>query len=71
MIMTAEEQIELLDLIKQAQELSQKKTDAIQKIIIAAQAVAAENAALRNENERLKRHLSIAEGAILRLKAEK
>lgn len=68
MIMTAEEQIELLDLIKQAQELSQKKTDAIQEIIIAAQAVAAENAALRNENERLKRHLSIAEGTILRLK---
>jgi len=68
MIMTAEEQSELLDLIKQAQELSQKKTDAIQEIIIAAQAIAAENAALRNENERLKRHLSIAEGSILRLK---
>lgn len=66
MIMTAEEQIELLDLIKQAQQLSQKKTDAIQEIIIAAQAVAAENAALKIENEKLKRQLNEIQHQIIR-----
>ena len=71
MIMTPEEQKEMLDLIKECQQISEQKTKAIEEIILAAQAVLAENAVLRNENERLKRHLSIAEGAILRLKAEK
>jgi regulator of replication initiation timing len=71
MIMTPEEQKEMLDLIKECQQISDQKTKAIEEIILAAQAVLAENAVLRNENERLKRHLSIAEGAILRLKAEK
>ena len=70
MIMTPEEQKDMLALIKECQDLSAAKTDLMQEILETARSVAAENAALRIENERLKRHLSIAEGAILRLKKE-
>lgn len=71
MLMTANEQKEMLDLIKECQNLSAEKTNLMQEIIETAKAVAVENAALRNENERLKRHLAIAEGQILRLKTKK
>ena len=71
MVMTAEEQIEMLNLIKQCEKLNKEKTDLMEEIVLAAQAVAKENAALRIENERLQRHLSIAEGAIQRLNSYK
>lgn len=71
MLMTANEQKEMLDLIKECRDLSAEKTNLMQEIVEAAKAVAAENATLHNENERLKRHLAIAEGQILRLNAKK
>lgn len=71
MLMTASEQKEMLDLIKECQDLSAEKTNLMQEIVETAKAVAAENAVLRSENERLKRHLALAEGQIMRMKAEK
>lgn len=68
MIMTPEERIDMLNLIKECRQLSEQKTNIIEEVILAAQAVAAENAVLKIENETLKRHLSIAENEIQRMK---
>ena len=66
MIMTPEEQKDMLELIEQCQKISEEKTNIMEEIVRTAQALAAENQVLKNENERLKRHLSIAEGALIR-----
>lgn len=67
MYMTAEEKLDMLEIIKEWQKLCEEKTKITNEVILTAKALAAENAELRIENEKLKRHLSIAEGAIQRL----
>lgn len=66
MIMTPEEQKDMLDMIKSMKTLSKQKSELMREIVLTAQALAIENAVLRNENENLKRQLEIAEKAILR-----
>lgn len=64
--MTPEEQKDMLDIIKSMKTLSKQKSELMREIVLTAQALAVENAVLRNENENLKRQLEIAEKAILR-----
>lgn len=64
--MTPEEQKDMLDMIKSMKTLSKQKSELMREIVLTAQALAIENAVLRNENENLKRQLEIAEKAILR-----
>ena len=66
MIMTPEEQKDMLDMIKSMKTLSKQKSELMREIVLTAQTVAVENAVLRHENENLKRQLEIAEKAILR-----
>ena len=54
-----------------SQDLSAEKTNLMQEMVETAQAIIAENAVLRSENERLKRHLALAEGQIMRMKEKK
>ena len=70
MYMTAEEQKDMMDLIKECKKLFEEKNEIIEQVILTARAIAAENAELRIENEKLKRHLSIAEGAIERYRKQ-
>ncbi len=66
MIMTPEEQRDLMDLIKQTQQLHEQKNEIIETILSTAKAIAIENEGLRVENELLKRQLAIAENHIAR-----
>ena len=67
MIMTQQEQKEMLNLIKEAQDLSAEKTNLMEEIVKTAQEVLHQNLILQIENENLKKQLEIAEKAILRI----
>lgn len=66
MIMTPEEQHDMLQLVKKAKKINAKKTDLMEELVQMAQIVAQQNEVLIKENEMLKRQLEIAERQILR-----
>lgn len=66
MIMTAEEQHDILKMIQEVKEINKQKTDLMEELIYMAQAIVQQNEVLTHENENLKRQLEIAERAILR-----
>ena len=66
MLMTENEQKEMLNLISEAKELTQKKTDLMEEMIQQMRLLVARNAELEIENQLLKRQLDIAESHIMR-----
>ena len=66
MLMTENEQKEILNLINEAKELTQKKTDLMEEMIQQMRLLVARNAELEIENQLLKRQLDIAESYIMR-----
>ena len=66
MLMTENEQKEMLNLINEAKGLSQKKTDLMEEMIQQMRLLLARNAELEIENQLLKRQLDIAESHIMR-----
>lgn len=66
MLMTENEQKEMLDMISEAKELSQKKTNLMEEMIQQMRLLLARNAELEIENQLLKRQLDIAESHIMR-----
>ena len=66
MLMTENEQKEMLNLINEAKELTQKKTNLMEEMIQQMRLLLARNAELEIENQLLKRQLDIAESHIMR-----
>lgn len=66
MLMTENEQKEMLNLISEAKELTQKKTNLMEEMIQQMRLLLAQNAELEIENQLLKRQLDIAESHIMR-----
>lgn len=66
MLMTENEQKEMLNLISEAKELTQKKTNLMEEMIQQMRLLVARNAELEIENQLLKRQLNIAESHIMR-----
>lgn len=66
MLMTENEQKEMLNLISEAKELTQKKTNLMEEMIQQMRLLLARNAELEIENQLLKRQLDIAESHIMR-----
>lgn len=61
MIMTPQEQIDLLEMINNAKKISAQKTNLMEEIVLAASVVASENDLLRIENEQLRQQIAILE----------
>ena len=66
MLMTENEQKEMLNLISEAKMLTAKKTDLMKELIQEMKVLIARNAELEIENQLLKRQLDIAEKHIMR-----
>lgn len=66
MLMTENEQKEMLSLISEAKELTKKKTNLMEELIQQMRLLLARNAELEIENQLLKRQLDIAESHIMR-----
>lgn len=66
MLMTENEQKEMLNLINEAKEITQKKTNLMEELIQQMRLLLARNAELEIENQLLKRQLDIAESHIMR-----
>lgn len=65
MLMTENEQKEMLNLINEAKEITQKKTNLMEELIQQMRLLLARNTELEIENQLLKRQLDIAESHIM------